>query len=345
MNQTVSDRAIVGDRTIAHKLLGGPIWLFIRIGVLPFLLVVAIAVFSLLSNEFLTASNLTNLLRQSVFLILVSMGQMLALATGGFDLSVGTVMALTSVVAASVMSSLDPGKGSAAWAILLGFGAGIGAGCAVGVVNGLGIALGRVSPFIMTLGVQSIGFGIALALTGGVPVSGVPSAFGNVFGFGSIFGMPVSAVVTAVMVVAMYVLMTRTATGMRVLAVGGNAKAAALSGISTWRILLFAYVLCSLLAAVSGFLLTARVGSGDANLGATIALESIAACVIAGVSLRGGVARVESVVLGAIFIRLMENGMDLINIGSYMQMIALGVLLIFAVMANNLRHRLLGLGR
>ncbi len=345
MSRVLSDTATPTGPTFVQRLCEWPLRLFLRVGVLPFLLVIAIVVFASLSNQFLTAQNLVNLLRQSVYLILVSMGQMLALATGGFDLSVGTVLALTSVVSASVMSAMATDGAAVSWALVAGCGAGIAAGSAVGVVNGLGIALGRVSPFIMTLGVQSIGLGVALALTGGVPVSGIPDAFGNIFGFGTVLGMPVPVLVTGVAVIGMYVLMNRTATGTHLLAIGGNAKAAALSGISTRRTLMLAYVLCALLAAVSGLLLTARVDSGEANLGATIALESIAACVIAGVSLRGGVARVENVVLGAIFIRLVQNGMDLINVGSYMQMVALGVLLIFAVMADHVRHRLLGRGQ
>lgn len=345
MTQTVPEQSPASGRILAR---GPHVWLltlFVRVGVLPFLLVAAVVVFSLLSDQFLTAQNLTNLIRQSVYLILVSMGQMLALATGGFDLSVGTVLALTSVVSATVMSALGAGGDSAAWAVTLGCGAGVLAGSAVGLVNGLGIAVGGVSPFIMTLGVQSIGLGIALALTGGVPVSGIPGAFGELFGFGTLLGIPVPVIVTAFIVVAMYVLMTRTATGTHLLAVGGNVKAATMSGINTRRTLLFAYVLCSVLAAVSGLLLTARVDSGEANLGGTIALESIAACVIAGVSLRGGVARVESVALGAIFIGLVQNGMNLTNVGSYMQMVVLGVLLILAVVADHLRHQLISQGR
>lgn len=315
---------------------------FVRVGVLPFMLVVAIAVFALASDQFLSIQNLTNLLRQSVYLILVSMGQMLALVTGGFDLSVGTVLAITSVVSASVMSSFVQASPDATWlAIAAGCGAGILAGMSIGIVNGLGIAVVGVSPFIVTLGMQSVGFGIALFLTGGVPVSGLPAEFSDVFGFGSILGVSVPILVTLVCVIGMTILMNRTVIGRHLLAVGGNARAATLSGISTRKVLLSAYLLCSALAAVSGLLLTARVGSGEANLGGTIALESIAACVIAGVSLRGGIGRVENVVLGAFFIGLVQNGMNLTNVGSYLQMVVLGVLLIIAVVADQLRHRLL----
>ena len=312
--------------------------LFLRLGVLPFLLIGAILVFGSLSDQFLTAQNLTNLLRQSVYLVLVSLGQMLALITGGFDLAVGTIVALTSVVSAMTMVAM-PSMPPAA-AIAIGCAAGLGAALMVGIVNGLGIAYAGVSPFIMTLGVQSIGFGLALYLTGGVPVSGLPAAFSDTLGFGTLLGMPTPVFVTAAISVTLYLVMTRTAVGTYLLAVGGNAKAAQLSGINARHMLLLAYVVCALTASVAGLLLTARVESGEANLGGTIALESIAACVIAGVSLRGGIGRVENVVLGAIFIRLVENGMDLIGIGSYMQMVVLGTLLIIAVMADSLRHRL-----
>lgn len=314
--------------------------IFVNLGVLPFLMIISFLVFSVLSEHFLTYDNLINLLRQSVYLILVSLGQMLALATGGFDLSVGTVIALTSVVSASVMSTLGGDFGTFS-AVLLGCGAGLLAGLAVGCVNGVGIAFGGVSPFIMTLGVQSIGMGLALALTGGVPVAGIPPAFSEWFGFGDVMGMPVPVLVTAIISAAMLVLMTLVPTGIHFLAVGGNPKAAALSGISIRHTLLLAYVLCALLASLSGLLLTARVDSGEANLGGSIALESIAACVIAGVSLRGGIARVDNVVLGAIFIALVQNGMNLTNVGAYLQMVALGVLLILAVVADHFRHRIM----
>lgn len=315
--------------------------LFVRLGVLPFMLIIAVGVFGILSDQFLSAQNLLNLLRQSVYLILVSLGQMLALVTGGFDLSVGTIMALTSVVSALAMQTLGGSLPDMAWLVIAGgCVAGLLAGLAVGLLNGVGVALIGVSPFIVTLGVQSIGFGAALYLTGGVPVNGLPPLFGEWFGFGSLMGIPVPIAVTAVCVVAIGLLMARTPTGTHLLAVGGNAKAAALSGIHTRGVLMMAYLVCAGLASISGLLLTARVETGEANLGGTIALESIAACVIAGVSLRGGVGRVPNVVMGAIFIGLVQNGMNLTNVGSYLQMVVLGSLLIIAVVADQIRHRM-----
>jgi len=316
--------------------------IFLRLGVLPFFLVIAIVTFSLLSDRFLAVGNFMNVFRQSVYLLLVSMGQMLALLTGGFDLSVGAVIALTSVTAALVMVALAGIMPDAVWLVIaLGCLAGLFAASLVGVVNGIGVAYFGVSPFIMTLGVSSVVAGISLFLTGGVPVSGMPFEFGNIFGFGRLFGVPVPVLVALVVIVAMWVLMARTRRGAHIYAVGGNEKAAKLSAIDTKATLMTAYGLCALIASLTGLLLTARVESGEANLGGTVALESIAACVIAGVSLRGGIGRVENVVLGAIFITLAQNGMNLAQVSSYMQMVLLGGVLILAVVFDQIRYRML----
>ncbi|WP_137391029.1 ABC transporter permease [Rhodoligotrophos defluvii] len=316
--------------------------LFLKVGVLPFFLAAALIIFSLVSGQFLSLQNLTNVARQSVYLILVSLGQMIVLITGGFDLSVGTAIALTSVVSALAMVALASAMPDYVWlVILLGCFAGFGAALAIGSLNGIGVAQFGVSPFIMTLGVQSVGAGMALFLTGGVPIAGLPYEFGNVFGFGRVFGTPVPVLVAILAIVVIWFLMNRTRLGAHIYAVGGNAKAANLSGVPTKRVLFLAYLMCSLLASLAGLLLTARVESGETNLGGTIALESIAACVIAGVSLRGGIGRVESVVLGAFFIVLVQNGMNIAQIGSYLQMVLLGALLILAVILDQFRYRML----
>ncbi len=314
--------------------------LFVRLGILPFLVVITIIVFTMISENFLTGRNLTNVLRQSVYLTIVSLGQMLALLTGGFDLSVGTILALSSVVGAMVMASVYAVMPDAVMlAISLGVLAGVMAGTMVGVVNAIGIAFAGVSPFMMSLGMASVGFGIALYLTGGVPVYGMPVEFGDLFGFGSWLGIPVPVWVAAILAVALSVLLYRTRFGRYFYAVGGNAKAASLSGINVRATLFVTYVLCAALAAVAGMLLTARLDTGEANIGASMPLESIAACVIAGVSLRGGLGRIENVVLGALFIGLIQNGMNLARIESYLQIVVLGALLILAVMADQFRLR------
>ena len=232
-----------------------------------------------------------------------------------------------------------------ALAIALGLLAGFGAGLSIGIVNGIGVALFNVSPFMMTLGMASIGFGIALYMTGGVPVYGMPPEFGDVFGFGSWLGIPAPVYVTVALIVLLYLLVNWTRLGRYFYAVGGNIKAARLSGINTRLTLFIAYVLCGGMASISGLLLTARLETGEANIGASMPLELIAACVIAGVSLRGGVGRVENVVLGALFIGLIQNGMNLARIESYLQTVVIGVLLILAVVADQLRLRYIASAR
>ena len=313
---------------------------FVRLGVLPFLLLIAIIVFTLMSDNFLTSRNIVNVLRQSTYLTMVALGQMLALLTGGFDLSVGTMLALTSVVSATVMAGVyAAAPDMVLLAIVAGILAGLAAGLAIGVVNGLGVSLLNVSPFMMTLGMASVGFGAALYMTGGVPVYGMPDAFGTIFGFGKYLGVPTPVYVTVALIVAMYVLLNWTRLGRYFYAVGGNIKASALSGINTKLVLFMAYILCAAIASISGLLLTARLETGEANIGASMPLESIAACVIGGVSLRGGIGRVENVVLGAIFIGLVQNGMNLARIESYLQTVVIGMLLILAVVADQVRLR------
>ena len=311
---------------------------FVRLGILPFLLLAALLIFTLMSENFLTVRNLTNVFRQSVYLTIVSIGQMLALLTGGFDLSVGTILALASVVGAMAMAGVYTAMPDAVWlAISLGCLAGIAAGTLIGVVNGVGVAFFNVSPFMMSLGMASVGFGIALYLTGGVPVYGMPVEFGDTFGFGNLLGIPTPVLVVALLVLTLYIFLYRTPYGRHFYAVGGNLKAALLSGINTRATLFFTYVLCAFFAAVAGMLLTARLDTGEANIGASMPLESIAACVIAGVSLRGGTGRLENVVLGALFIGLVQNGMNLARIESYLQTVVLGALLILAVIADQIR--------
>ena len=314
--------------------------MFVKLGILPFLLLIALIVFTLMSDNFLTSRNLMNVLRQSVYLAIVSLGQMLALLTGGFDLSVGTILALSSVVGAMAMAAVYAAfPEMVGLSIMIGCLAGISAGTLIGVANGIGVALFNVSPFMMSLGMASVGFGIALYLTGGVPVYGMPQQFGDLFGFGTWLGIPVPIYVAAILSVLLYLYLYWTPFGRYCYAVGGNLKAASLSGINTKATLFFTYVLCAVFAGIAGVLLTARLDTGEANIGASMPLESIAACVIAGVSLRGGVGRMENVLLGALFIGLVQNGMNLARIESYLQTVVLGALLILAVVADQIRLR------
>jgi len=341
MSATKGRRGLHEDAKVERP----PIWwakhFFVRVGVLPLLLLAAVVVFGAMSDNFLTGRNLLNVARQSTYLTMVAMGQMLALLTGGFDLSVGTMLAITSVVGAMAMSAMHTAFPDAiVLVIAVGMLAGLAAGVAIGVINGFGVAVFSVSPFMMTLGMASVGFGIALYLTGGVPVYGMPDAYGGTFGFGHLFGIPAPVYVTAALIAAMYFILNWTRMGRYFYAIGGNRKAADLSGINTRLYLFMAYVLCAVMATIAGLMLTARLETGEANIGASMPLESIAACVIGGVSLRGGTGRLSGVVLGAIFIGLIQNGMNLARIESYLQIVVIGVLLIVAVIADQLRQRL-----
>jgi ribose/xylose/arabinose/galactoside ABC-type transport system permease subunit len=338
---TVSEPALFTPRA-ARRTISST---FVRVGVLPLILLAAIVVFSLLSNNFLTSRNLTNVFRQSVFLTIVSLGQMMVLLTGGFDLSVGTTIALTSVVGAMAMAAAAAAMPDMVpLAITIGCMAGLLSGLGIGLINGLGVALVGVSPFIMTLGLSSIGFGIALYLTGGTPVYGMPKEFGGFFGFGVFLGIPIPIWVALGMIAGSFVLVNWTRFGRTLYAVGGNIRAAELSGVNTKKTLLFVYMLSALFAAVAGMLLTARMDTGEANIGSSMPLESIAACVIAGVSLRGGIGRMENVVIGALFISLLQNGMNLARFNSYLQTIVIGCILILAVAVDQIRRRYI-LGR
>ena len=341
-DQPISTEGASAPRGRSNAILNVVIAVFMRVGALPFFLAAALIVFSLVSNQFLSIQNITNVTRQSVYLVLVSLGQMLVIITGGFDLSVGTAIALTSVVSATVMVTLVSLMPSMIWlAIVLAACVGFAAALLVGVLNGIGIARFAVSPFIMTLGVQTVGAGVALFLTGGVPVAGLPHAFGDSLGFGRLLGVPVPVLIALLAILAIWLLLNRSRFGLHLYAVGANVKAASLSGVNTAQVLFLAYILCALLASLAGLLLTARVELGETNLGGSIALKSIAACVIAGVSLRGGIGRVENVVLGAVFIVLVQNGMNIAQIGSYIQMVLLGSLLILAVILDQYRYRML----
>lgn len=314
---------------------------FVKIGVLPVLMVVAIGVFSLMSDNFLTASNLLTALRQNSYVIIATLAQFVVLLTGGFDLSIGSVTALVSVTTAMSMAG-QVDQGGPTPAILVGVLTGLLVGLGCGVVNAVGVAALKISPFIMTLATASVFQGLALKLTSGVPVYGMPPQFSEVFGFANVLGVGVSLWIALLAAALLWVLLVLTRPGRHIYAVGSNAHAARLSGIRDARVLTLAYATSGVLAALGAILLTARIETGEANIGAALPLQTIAAAVIGGVSLRGGSGNVVNAVLGAIFIGLVVNGMNLAQISSYYQMIVLGVALAVAVVADRLRQRVAG---
>jgi len=313
---------------------------FSTVGILPILLAVVILYFASQESRFYGTANLTNVLRQSTYLIIVTLGQALVLISGGFDLSVGAVIAVTSVVSARYMSShYAANPNSELSSVLVGVGIGLFVGIIFGLVNGIGVARFQVSPFIMTLGMASVGTGFALYYTGGSPVSGMPPFFTREIGTGRWIEIPVPIYVAIIATILVLFLVGSTSWGRYLYAIGGNPKAAYLSGIPVGVYTASVYVMCSLLAAVAGLLLTARTSSGEPNLGGQFPLESITAAVIGGISLRGGEGRIMGAVLGALFITILTNGMNLIRMESYFQTIAIGVILILAVIIDRLRDR------
>jgi ribose transport system permease protein len=288
--------------------------------------------------RFFRTSNLINVLRNSSFLIIVSIGQMLVLTVGGFDLSVGAIIALTSVITALSMIQIAAFLPEQLLvAVVAGVLAGLTIGLVVGLINGLCVSLLKVSPFIVTLGTMLIASGVALFLTSGIPVYGMPETFSP--GFGSLrwLGLPISVYITAFIVGTLWAVFNWTKIGRYIYATGGNINAARVSGIHVEKYTVLAYVLCGLFAALTGVMLTARVGSGEANMGAEFIMESITAAVIGGVSLGGGVGRVEFVTMGAIFLSLIANGMNLLRVDSKIQTIVIGIILIIAIFIDGLR--------
>lgn len=320
--------------------------IFLRVGVLPFLMVIAIAIFGSISGQFLSERNLMNVMRQASYLTLAALGQFLVLLVAGIDLSVGTITAASSVAAAMAMISLSPVFADMIWlAIGGGILAGVLVACLLGAINGIGVSVLNVQPFMMTLGMTSVGFGLALFVTSGMPVMGLPEAFGQVLGYGSVFGIPLPIIIAISLALVTGFVMSNTGFGRHLYAIGGNARAARLSGLPVGRLTFVAYTLGAAFCGVTGVMLTARMASGEANIGASLPLETIAACVIGGVSLSGGTGRVAGVVMGAMFITLVQNGMNLARVDSYLQMVVIGVILICAIIADNLRIRMLNARR
>ena len=248
---------------------------------------------------------------------------------------------MTSVVASMTMVALWSGYGSGWEAIFIGCLAGLLVGAFIGLVNGLGVAFLRVPPFIMTLGMSSIIFGLALTITGGIPIYGMPESFTNIFGYGTFLGISLTIWITLFFIILVYIFINMTKMGRYFYAIGGNIRAAELSGINVRIYIVSAYVFSAVITSFAALLITARLETGEPNIGASYPLLSIAACAIGGVSLLGGVGRVQNVVLGAFFIILIQNGMNLMRVGSYLQMVVIGVLLIVAISAEYFRQQML----
>ncbi|HEY9390447.1 MAG TPA: ABC transporter permease [Mycobacteriales bacterium] len=288
---------------------------------LPLVVVAMIVVFSFRSDVFMTTTNFQNVGLQAAALACVAFGQTFVLLTAGIDLSVGSTVALVSVV--SAMGMRDHG-------MVVGVLFGLAAGLAVGVVNSLVITRLRVAPFIATLAMLSIAAGLALNLSGGTPVVGLPSEFTSL-AYRRVLGVPLPVVIALLVLAIAYGVLRLTRLGRYIYATGGNAEAARLSGINVRATTVSAYMVCSLLATFGGFILTARVASGQPTLGGDLALQSVAAVVLGGVSLFGGRGTVLGVAVGVIFVSILTNGLNLLNVSSYTQLMVIGTAMILAI--------------
>ena len=327
---TTSSQSAISLRSIAG-----------RIGFLPALLVLLVAGMSAVDPQFYGIINVLNILRNASLLAIVACGQALVIIAGGFDLSVGAVVALASVVTAKTMAAAATAfPGNNALIIASGVAAGLGSGAVVGLVNGFCVAKLKVSGFVVTLGTMSATAGVGLMITNGIPVYGMPEIFVKGFGRAQALGLPTAVHIAVIVILVMVFAQRRTLFGRYVYAIGGNVDAAVVSGVTIQRHIVGTYVVSSVLAALTGILLTAQVGSGQASFGGDrMMLQSIAAAVIGGVSLRGGVGRVEIVAVSALFLTILGNALNLLHVDSRLQPVFLGVIMVAAVALDELSRR------
>ncbi len=295
-------------------------------------LIVLCLVASLLSDRFLSPININNVLMQGAVITVITIGMTYVIICGGFDLSVGSVVAFSGCVAAQVMLETN---------IVLGVGAGIAIGAGVGWINGFIVTKLRVNAFIATLGTMVLIRGATLLFTGGRPIvgeDGLPELFID-FAIARLFGVPYLVWFPMILVVVFSWVLHRTAYGVRIFATGGNAEAAYLAGIAVDRVRGSAYVWCGALAGVAGVMLASRVQSGQPTAGIFYELTAIAAVILGGASLFGGEGKLYKSIIGVFIMVVLANALNLANVHSYWQQVAVGLVIIAAAAADQFRHR------
>jgi len=291
------------------------------------LVILAVAI-SCFSPRFLTTGNILNVLRQTSINAVIATGMTFVILTGGIDLSVGSILAYSGVIMAALLATQVPLFASIVLVLALG--------AAIGVVTGLVITKGKVQPFIATFVSMTLLRGATLVFTDGKPISADagPAEQFAVLGQGYGFGVPVPIfIMVGVLGVAYYVL-RHTRFGRYVYALGGNEEAARLSGLRTGLIKTAVYAVSGLLSATAGIILTSRLSSAQPTAGAGYELDAIAAVVVGGTSLSGGSGRILGTLVGALIIGILNNALNLMNVSSYYQMIAKGVIILIAVLLD-----------
>jgi putative xylitol transport system permease protein len=305
-----------------------------------FLTFLLLSVILSVSNEyFLTPGNISNVLLQTSINGVLAIGMTFVILTRGIDLSVGSVVALTGIVSASLATtSATAGVAGAPYPFFIALGAGILVGLACGMVVGVIVSRFAVPAFVATLGMLSAARGLTLIYGGGKPVPALTPEF-RWIGTGNIFGIPMPVVLLALVFIVSWWILNRTRFGRYIYAVGGNPHAAKTSGINVAGIRFTVYAISGALSGLAGMMLSARTGSALPQAGVAYELDAIAAVVIGGTSLSGGVGRVTGTLIGALIIGVMNNGLDLLGIQSYYQQVLKGALIVGAVMLDQKRNQ------
>ena len=300
-----------------------------QFGTLLGLLALSLALW-ILTPHFLTVSNLLNVLEQSSINAIVAAGMTFAIISGGIDLSVGSVLALSGIVLASL---LQTGAGLPVALTLA-----LGSAAACGLLNGLFVTMGRLPPFIATLGMMSVARGLALIWAEGRPISGFGESF-RLIATARPLGIPAPVLITLLVYALAYVALAHSVFGRSIYAIGGNEEASRLSGVPVRLHKTGAYVVCGLTSGVAAVVLTARLNSAQPTAGIMYELDAIAATVIGGTSLFGGEGTLVGALIGALIMGVLRNGLNLLNVSSFVQQFVIGVVIIAAVLIDTALKR------
>jgi ribose transport system permease protein len=298
---------------------------------LPFASLVALCLLiAVLEPRFLSAGNLASVARQTAVITIIAMGMTVVMVSGGIDLSVGSILALSGVAGAYAMISGAP--------VIAGIAVSIAVGAVCGLLNGTAVAMLRIPPFIVTLGAMGIYRGIALLVTDGKAVVGVPSAFGYL-AEGNVAGVPIPLLVVLLVATATHVLLVNTQPGRYCYAIGSNVEAARYAGIRVSRHQVFFYALLGALSGLAGSIESARLVTGPPTAGEGYELRVIAAVVIGGGSLAGGQGSVIGTIIGALIMGVLANGANLLGISSFAQQVVIGAVIVLAVTFDEFQRR------
>lgn len=297
---------------------------FVKKTAILWVMIILILILSVISPSFFRGQNLLNIIKQASITGVIGVGMTFVLITGGIDLSVGSVMALSGTMAASVAVA----EKNMPIALVILVGVGLGALC--GLINGIGVSYIGFPPFIMTLGMMTIARGIPLVFTNGTPIFGLSEEF-NMIANSRVLGVPSLVIFLVITVLAGHIILSKTVLGRRIYAVGGNEDAARLSGVSTAKVKLFVYVFCGILSGIAGILICSRITSGNGTVAEGYEMNAISAAVIGGVSMTGGSGNVLGMVVGAMILTIIQNSFDIMGVNSFYQNIIKGIIILLAV--------------